>query len=260
MVRASLSRPLPDSTREIFLPEAGCSLIRYSTRMSAPALSLCAEGGKCKEFWSTRALEPYALRPPEQVEVNAHDGTKLYATLLLPENAAATASVPLIVNPYGGPGVETVANQWNSQLLFDELLAEHGYAVLHADNRGMAMRGRAFAQAAYHDFGPIQLEDQLTVLDAVLDKYPQLDKHRVGWWGWSWGGTFTLYAMSHSDRFRAGVAVAPVTDWRNYDSIYTERYLSEPSEFGEGYRDFSVVNAASKLTGSPAARAWHRRR
>ncbi len=232
-----------------FSPGGGMFVDTYSTRMSAPALSLCAEGAKCKEFWSTRALEPYALRPPEPVEVNAHDGTKLYATLLLPENAAATASVPLIVNPYGGPGVETVANQWNSQLLFDELLAEHGYAVLHADNRGMAMRGRAFAQAAYHDFGPIQLEDQLTVLDAVLDKYPQLDKRRVGWWGWSWGGTFTLYAMSHSDRFRAGVAVAPVTDWRNYDSIYTERYLSEPSEFGEGYRDFSVVNAASKLQG-----------
>ncbi len=66
-------------------------------------------------------------------------------------------------------------------------------------------------QAAWHNFGPVQLEDQLTVVDAALAKYPQLDAKRLGWWGWSWGGTFTLYAMTHSDRFRAGVAVAPVT-------------------------------------------------
>ncbi len=111
------------------------------------------------------------------------------------------------------------------------------------------MRGRDFAQAAYHNFGPVQLEDQLTVLDAALAKYPQLDKKRLGWWGWSWGGTFTLYALSHSDRFRAGVAVAPVTDWHNYDSIYTERYMSEPADFADGYKDFSVVNSAGKLHG-----------
>ena len=78
---------------------------------------------------------------------------------------------------------------------------------------------------------------------------PQLDPKRLGWWGWSWGGTFTLYAMTHSDRFRAGVAVAPVTDWRNYDSIYTERYLGVPAEDADGYRDFSVVNSAAHLKG-----------
>ena len=72
---------------------------------------------------------------------------------------------------------------------------------------------------------------------------------RLGWWGWSWGGTFTLYAMTHSDRFRAGVAVAPVTDWRDYDSIYTERYLGVPAEDADGYRDFSVVNSAANLKG-----------
>jgi dipeptidyl-peptidase-4 len=155
----------------------------------------------------------------------------------------------LIVNPYGGPGPQEVADRWGDGLLFDELLAQHGFAVLHADNRGTGMRGRDFAQAAYHNFGPLQLEDQLTVLDAVLAQYPQLDPKRLGWWGWSWGGSLTLYAMSHSDRFRAGVAVAPVTDWRNYDSIYTERYMSLPSEFPTGYHDFSVVNSAANLKG-----------
>jgi dipeptidyl-peptidase-4 len=162
---------------------------------------------------------------------------------------SGAASVPLIVNPYGGPGAPTIINRWSSELLFDELLAQHGFAVLHADNRGMGGRGRAFAQAAYHNFGPVQLEDQLTVVDAALARYPQLDPKRLGWWGWSWGGTFTIYAMSHSDRFRAGVAVAPVTDWRDYDSIYTERYMSEPAEFASGYKDFSVVNSAASLKG-----------
>ena len=221
--------------------------------MQPPTLKLCALAGTCKVFWTTRALDPYHLRTPEQLEVKAHDGTTLYATLLLPEPLqpaeAFVATVPLIVNPYGGPGSPAVVNRWNDSLLFDELLMQHGFAVLHTDNRGMGGRGRDFAQAAYHNFGTVQLEDQLTVVDAALAKYSQLDPNRLGWWGWSWGGTFTLYAMTHSDRFCAGVAVAPVTDWRDYDSIYTERYLSEPSEFAEGYQEFSVVNSTSKLKG-----------
>jgi dipeptidyl-peptidase 4 len=232
-----------------FSPAGSAFVDRYSTLMDPPALRICRESGKCSVFWTTHALEAYHLRAPEQLEVKAKDGTTLYATLLLPAGAKSPESVPLIVNPYGGPGVQTVANHWADGLLFDELLAEHGFAVLDADNRGMAGRGRAFAQAAYHNFGPVQLEDQLTVMDAALKQHPVLDPRRLGWWGWSWGGTFTLYAMTHSDRFRAGVAVAPVTDWRNYDSIYTERYLSQPSQFPEGYHDFSVVNSATSLHG-----------
>ena len=232
-----------------FAPLGGGFVDKHSTLLSPPTLQLCQEAEKCNVFWSTRAVELYHLRAPEQLQVKAHDGTTLFGTLLLPEGDRSAASVPLIVNPYGGPVPQTVANRWGDGLLFDELLAQHGFAVLHADNRGAGMRGRDFAQAAYHNFGPVQLEDQLTVVDAVLAQYPQLDPKRLGWWGWSWGGTFTLYAMTHSDRFRAGVAVAPVTDWRNYDSIYTERYMSLPSEFPTGYRDFSVVNSAANLKG-----------
>jgi dipeptidyl-peptidase-4 len=232
-----------------FAPVGGAFSDKQSTRLDPPTLRLCQAAGKCSVFWQTRALEPYRLRAPEQLEIKAHDGTTLYATLLMPEGATIPNSVPLIVNPYGGPGQQTVANRWSDGLLFDELLAQHGFAVLHADNRGMDKRGRAFAQAAWHSFGPVQFEDQLTVLDAVLARYSQLDKKRLGWWGWSWGGSFTLYALSHSDRFRAGVAVAPVTDWRNYDSIYTERYLGLPAEFASNYRDFSAVNWAANLKG-----------
>jgi dipeptidyl-peptidase-4 len=231
-----------------FAPAGGAFIDRQSARLEPPTLRLCLSAEKCNVFWQTRALEAFHLRAPAQFEVKAHDGTTLYATLLLPQNTSA-ASIPLIVNPYGGPGSQTVTNSWSSSLFWDELLAQHGFAVLHTDNRGMGGRGRAFQQAAYRNFGPVQLEDQLTVVDAVLAQYPQLDPKRLGWWGWSWGGTFTLYAMTHSDRFRAGVAVAPVTDWRDYDSIYTERYIAEPADFAAGYKDFSVVNSAANLKG-----------
>jgi dipeptidyl-peptidase-4 len=246
--RKQLSRG-PGNHQANFAPNNQSYTDKYSSLMNPPTLQLCRDGDKCQTYWSTQALEPYNLRAPESLEVKAHDGTTLYATLLLPAGASSPASVPLIVNPYGGPGPQEVADKWGDGLLFDELLAQHGFAVLHADNRGTGMRGRNFAQAAYRNFGPVQLEDQLTVVDAALAKYPELDPKRLGWWGWSWGGTFTLYALSHSDRFRAGVSVAPVTDWRNYDSVYTERYMGLPAEFAAGYKDFSVVNSAENLKG-----------
>jgi dipeptidyl-peptidase-4 len=143
-----------------------------------------------------------------------------------------------------------VSGKWSArERLFDQVLLENGFAVLHVDNRGMGGRGRDFAQAAYHDFGPVQLGDQMAALDQTLRGYPQLDPRRLGWWGWSWGGSFTLYAMTHSDRFRAGVAGAPVADWQDYDSIYTERYLGSPALNDDVYRDDSVVNSAANLKG-----------
>jgi dipeptidyl-peptidase 4 len=226
----------------------------FSTRMDPPRMSLCRPrnndiDGECHEFWSSHPLDSYRIPAPVELTVKAADGTTLYATLLLPAGGRGIKSVPLIVNPYGGPGAQTVQNHWDSSLLFDALLAQRGFAVLHADNRGMAGRGREFEQAAYRDFGKVQLSDQLAALDAALEKFPQLDPKRLGWWGWSWGGTFTLYAMTHSDRFVAGVSVAPVTDWRNYDSIYTERYMGLPAEAADAYKAGSVVESATHLKG-----------
>ena len=126
-----------------FAPAGDGFVDKHSTRVDPPTIHLCPSAGQCNIFWQTRALEPYGLRAPEQLQVKAHDGTTLYATLLLPAGTGSgAASVPLIVNPYGGPGPQTVANRWGDALLFDELLAEHGFAVLHADNRGTGLRGR----------------------------------------------------------------------------------------------------------------------
>jgi dipeptidyl-peptidase-4 len=223
----------------------------FSALMTPPSFSFCHAGAECKAIWHGEAPKGYEMVRPELLELKAADGkTMLYASLLLPPGATSPASVPLINNPYGGPYAQTVRDTWGgASYFFDLLLTQHGFAVLHVDNRGMGGRGRDYAQAAYRNFGPVQLSDQLAAIDQVLAKYPQLDKKRLGWWGWSWGGTFTLDALSRSDRFRAGVAVAPVTDFRNYDSIYTERYLGLPAENSDAYREASAQETAKNLKG-----------
>jgi len=224
---------------------------RYSDKTTPPTLSLCHDGTLCQMIWHAEPPKGYDLVRPEILQLKAADGkTTIYASLLLPPGVTSPASLPLINNPYGGPHAQTVRDSWGgSGYYFDLLLAQHGFAVLHVDNRGMGGRGRDFEQAAYRNFGPVQLSDQLAAIDQVLEKYPQLDKNRLGWWGWSWGGTFTLNALSHSDRFKAGVSVAPVTDMRNYDSIYTERYLGLPEQNADAYREASVQETAKNLKG-----------
>ena len=241
----------PGSHAVVMSPNAKFFSDEMSSTLTPPKVSLCRNEKECDTFWTAPSVADYELAEPEQLELKAADGkTTLYGSLVLPAGKAKKDSIALIVNPYGGPHAQVVKNSWNGRgLLFDEVLAQHGYAVLHVDNRGMGGRGREFAQTAYHDFGPVQLQDQLAAVDQVLATHKDLDPHQLGWWGWSWGGTFTLYAMSHSNRFSAGVSVAPVTDWRNYDSIYTERYMGLPSENPDGYRDDSVVNSAKDLKG-----------
>jgi dipeptidyl-peptidase-4 len=222
-----------------------------SSSTQPPVLSLCVEGAACRQIWQAAVDSRHVANPAVMLELKAADGvTTLYASITLPRGMTGAASVPLINNPYGGPGSPMVANRWGAQAhSFDELLAENGFAVLHVDNRGTGQRGREFEQASYHDFGRVQLADQLAAIDQVLARYPQLDAKRLGWWGWSWGGTFTLNALTHSDRFKAGVSVAPVTDFRDYDSIYTERYLGLPGANAAVYDAAAVLPTAGRLKG-----------
>jgi dipeptidyl-peptidase-4 len=223
----------------------------FSTMTTAPVASVCATGPEqCETFWRSKEIPAATGVTSSVVRLTAADGkTTLYGKLTLPASGAA-GSVPLILNPYGGPlPTASIRNDWGGGNLFNELLAQRGFAVLEVDNRGMGGRGREFQQAAYRNFGPVQFSDQMAALDQVLAKYPQLDGKRIGWWGWSWGGSFTLYAMTHTDRIKAGVAVAPVTDFRNYDSIYTERYLGLPAENTAAYDAGADVAAAKDLKG-----------
>jgi dipeptidyl-peptidase-4 len=216
---------------------------------TAPRMSLCAVGGACSPVWQARdEVAEYGLRAPKFLEFKAEDGTTLYGRLLLPPDAPASGKIPLIVNIYGGPGGQMVLKQPTSP--FDEILARQGFAIFSVDNRGTPGRGRKFQTAIRNEFGAIELRDQLTALDQLFAQYPQLDKDRTAIWGWSNGGSMTLYAMTHSDRFRAGVAVAPVTDWVDYDTIYTERYLGLLKDNPTGYAESDMTKAAANLRGA----------
>jgi dipeptidyl-peptidase-4 len=216
---------------------------------TAPRMSLCAAGATCSPVWEARNdFAEYGLRAPKYLEFKAEDGATLYGRLLLPPEAPASGKIPLIVNIYGGPAAQMVLKGPPSG--FDEILARQGFAIFAVDNRGTPGRDRKFQTAIRHEFGAIELKDQLTALDQLFAQYPQLDKDRMAIWGWSNGGSMTLYAMTHSDRFRAGVAVAPVTDQINYDSIYTERYMGLLKEDPTGYAESDVTKAAANLHGA----------
>ena len=217
--------------------------------VTAPRTTLCVAGGACSPVWQARdAIAEYGLRAPEYLEFKAEDGTTLYGRLLLPPDAPAGGKIPLIVNIYGGPAAQMVLK--GSPDAFDEILARKGFAIFSVDNRGTPGRDRRFATAIRHEFGAVELKDQLTALDQLFAQYPQLDKDRIAIWGWSNGGSMTLYAMAHSDRFRAGVAVAPVTNQINYDSIYTERYMGLLKENPAGYAQSDVTKGAANLHGA----------
>ena len=195
-------------------------------------------------------MADYNLIAPQPLEFKADDGTALYGQLILPRNTDASQKIPLIVYIYGGPFAQTVVDAvgWH-QALFHQMLAQEGFAIFVVDNRGTPNRGKQFSAALRKQFGGVELKDQLAALDQLYARFPQLDRARTGIWGWSNGGSMTLYAMTHSDRFKAGISVAPVTNWRDYDSIYTERWLGLPKDNAKAYDD-SMVNAAADLRGS----------
>ena len=221
----------------------------YSGPNSASTMSVCAVAGPCNTVWTAQnEIAEYGLRAPKYLEFKADDGTVLFGRLLLPPDSVASGKIPVIVNVYGGPAAQMVRKDLPSA--FDEILARKGFAIFAVDNRGTPGRDLKFQTAIRHEFGAVELKDQLTALDQLLAQYPQLDRDRIAIWGWSNGGSMTLYAMTHSDRFRAGVAVAPVTNQANYDTIYTERYMGLLKDDKDGYAMSDVTKAADKLHGA----------
>jgi dipeptidyl-peptidase-4 len=222
----------------------------HSATLAPPRISVCAPGGACQKIWEGRSVVDYDPIATLPLELKADDGTVLYGYLILPRHADGSQKIPLIVYIYGGPAGQTVQNSWGgTTALFHQMLANEGFAIFSVDNRGTPNRGKKFSAATRLQSGPVELKDQSTALDQLYAQFPQLDRTRTGIWGWSNGGSMTLYSLTHSDRFKAGVAVAPVTSWRNYDSIYTERYMGLPKDNARAYDD-SIVNAASSLQGS----------
>jgi dipeptidyl-peptidase-4 len=192
----------------------------HSTTLTPPRISVCAPTGPCQKIWEGRSVADYDPIAPTPLEFKAEDGTVLYGDLILPRHADASQKIPLIVYIYGGPWGQTVENAWGgTHALFHQILANEGFAIFSVDNRGTLNRGKKFSAAIRLQSGGVELKDQLAALDQLYAQFPQLDRTRTGIWGWSNGGWMTLYALTHSDRFKAGISVAPVTNWRNYDSI-----------------------------------------
>ena len=183
----------------------------------------------------------------EWVELTADDGTTLYGSLLKPADFDPARRYPVIVSVYGGPHAQTVTNTWEHVSPRDSLLASRGFLVFKLDNRGMAARGTAFEFALHRDMGRVELLDQLAGV-AHLKSLSFVDPKRIGITGWSYGGYMTLYALTNAPAvFKAGVAGAPVTDWKHYDTIYTERYMGTPENNAAGYLSSSPLQKAAAL-------------
>ena len=195
------------------------------------------------------ALSRYRLSRPERVQVPTRDGFPMEALLIKPPDFDPARKYPVYQHTYGGPRAPQVKDAWGGTgYLFHQLLAQRGIVVWICDNRSASGKGARSAWPAYKRMGELELQDVEDGLD-WLTRQGFVDTSRIGINGWSYGGLMVAYALTHSTRFAMGIAGAPVVDWRNYDSIYTERHMLTPQNNPEGYRRTSSLLAADRLHG-----------
>jgi len=196
------------------------------------------------------ALNDYNLPRPEFLQVKARDGVMLDALIIKPSNFDPAKKYPVYEEHYGGPHAQMVKNAWRGTwTTFLQLIAQQGVVVWVCDNRASSGRGAVAAWPVYKRLGEVELRDMEDGLD-WLTSQPWIDGARVMTYGWSYGGFMTTYAMTHSKRFLAGIAGGTVADWRNYDSIYTERYMLMPQHNADGYKSTSPRWSAKDLHGN----------
>lgn len=194
-------------------------------------------------------IQQYRFGETEFFYFKTGDGTELNGWMLKPPDFDPSKKYPVLFTIYGGPGVQTVKNSWGTVSVWNQLWAQHGIIVVSVDNRGTGGRGAEFKKCTYLQLGKYETLDQIDAAK-YLGSLDYVDKNRIGMWGWSFGGYLTLSCLTRgADYFSFGVAVAPVTNWKNYDNIYTERYMRTPKENKDGYEDNSPVNHADKFKG-----------
>ena len=196
-------------------------------------------------------LSKYDIQRLKFLKIKTENDVELNAWMIKPKDFNPTKKYPLFMYVYGGPGSQTVKNAWGySNYMWFEMLAEMGYIVVSVDNRGTGGKGADFKKCTYKELGKLEIQDQIDAAK-YLGTLPYVDKGRIGMFGWSYGGYMTSLAMTKgADTFKMGIAVAPVTNWRFYDSVYTERYMQTPQENASGYDENSPINHVSKLKGS----------
>ena len=242
--------PAPPGTHvPILSPDGRHLLDTYSTVQEPPVVSLLDASGRAVRVVEAARdrLDGYELGTTEEVTVRADDGTRLEARLVKPADFDPGRKYPVVVFVYGGPHSQTVRDSWGATSLLDHLLASRGYLVWSVDNRGTSWRGRAWETAVFRDLGRRELADQLAGV-RHLKTLPLVDPARIGIWGWSYGGYMTLFAMTNApDVWKCGVSGAPVTHWKFYDTIYTERYMRTPAENPDGYERSAPLAKAAEL-------------
>jgi dipeptidyl-peptidase-4 len=230
----------------------------FSTPDHPPSLTLRAADGKSlaalvpNDVTPNHPYAPYLSDhvPTEFGTLKASDGQTLYYQLIKPKDLEPGKHYPVVVDVYGGPSVQRVHKAWGgNDRFFHEYLAQRGYIVFTLDNRGSAGRGVRFSTAIYRHMASVEVQDQVTGV-SYLKTLPYVDPKRIAVFGWSYGGYMALMCMMQAPEvFAAGISGAPVTDWRLYDTHYTERYMGTPQDNAAGYTASSVTSYASQLRG-----------
>lgn len=226
----------------------------YSDINTPPIVKLKTMDGKTVKVLENndkliQFLAAYKLPKPHFMQIPGADGTMLNAFIIKPSTFDPNKKYPLLLHVYGGPGSQEVRNEWGgTERLWHMMLAEEkGVLVASVDNRGTGAKGKAFLGSIYKKLGQLEAADQIAAAK-WFGEQSYVDAGRIGIWGWSYGGFMTLMSMTSEggERFKAGLSVAPVGDWKQYDTIYTERYMSTPQKNEAGYK-VSPVGLAKNL-------------
>ncbi len=235
-----------------FSPGFAYFIDRWSAVMTPPQARLYRADGRELRVVHANAVEAFGqfkLSTPEFLQVNTRDGFAMEAMMIKPPDFDPRRKYPVYQFTYAGPHAQQVKNAWTLQTMYHQLLAQKGIIVWICDNRSASGKGLEATAAVYRHFGDSELKD---IEDGIswLKRQPYVDGARIGLHGWSYGGFMTAYALTHSTSFTMGIAGGTVSDWRNYDSVYTERYLGRPQDNPDGYRFSSPRFAAANLHGS----------
>ena len=197
-----------------------------------------------------KKLADYNITPKEFFKFKTSEGIELNGWMIKPKNFDASKKYPVFMTVYGGPGINTVNDTWEGgNYLWEQMISENGYIIVSIDNRGTGYRGEQFKKCTYLNLGKFESDDQIEAAK-YLKTLPYVNGDRIGIFGWSYGGYMTSLCMTKgADYFKAGIAVAPVTNWRYYDNIYTERYMQTPQENQKGYDDNSPIAFVDKMKG-----------
>ena len=232
----------------------------WSDINTPPTYALCNNAGKTlSTLVDNKSLkqkyDAYDMGTKEFFTFQTSEGVQLYGYMVKPKNFDPTKKHPVVMYQYGGPGSQQVKNAWNIGMsgngaLMEQYLCQQGYVCVCVDNRGTGGRGAAFEKCTYLRLGELEARDQVEAA-LWLGQQSYVDKDRIAIWGWSYGGWNTLMSMSEGRPvFRCGIAIAPPTSWRFYDTIYTERFMRTPKENASGYDEVNPMARASKLHGA----------